>query len=92
MERCFPNLEEELERHKPKVVFLLGKQVANFVARHFLDERLQQDSAFGYEPIRFNGCLFVPVYHPSYMLVYQRQHIDKYISSIRSYFPERRKI
>lgn len=87
MQRCSPNLEEELRLHKPSVVFLLGKQVSDFVARHFLGERFKHKSTFGFEPILFNGCLFVPVYHPSYMLVYKRKDISKYINSIRSYIP-----
>ena len=35
MNKCYPNLEAEMDRYKPKVVFLLGRLVAEFTLKKY---------------------------------------------------------
>jgi uracil-DNA glycosylase family 4 len=86
MGKCFPNLENEISALQPSVVFLLGKQVATFVigSKDHLDFGLNED--FEYEPICLGGIHYIPVHHPSYVLVYKRKRLDEYITNIRRLF------
>ena len=88
MEKCYPNLEFEIEELKPSIIFLLGKQVANFVlGKHALKiESLSEE--FDYQVFKINGILYVPVHHPSFILVYKRRFIDNYREGISVFFEE----
>lgn len=86
MEKCFPNFEFELDVLRPSVVFLLGKQVANFVFKKLeLPEPALNDN-YNYNSVRVNNILFVPVHHPSFILVYKRKNISDYIEGIQTFF------
>jgi len=74
MEKCFPNFENEIEDLAPNIIFLLGKQVASFVMKKFLISEINLD------------INFIPIHHPSYILVYKRKKVDKYIDNIQSLF------
>lgn len=84
MTKCFPNFEEELAMFHPSVVFLLGKQVATFVLKKFDIKSVTFDESFNYNPILIKDILFIPIHHPSYILVYKRKFITNYISKIRA--------
>ena len=86
MEKCFPNFEWELEYLSPNTVFLLGKQVANFVLKKLANYKPSLNEEFRYNPVEINGVCFIPVHHPSYVLVYKRKNLNQYIKSIQSYF------
>lgn len=86
MEKCFPNFEFELDVLKPKIVFLLGKQVSNFVLKQFSITEFTLDENFNYSSITIDNIQFIPVHHPSYILVYKRKLIEKYINSIQALF------
>lgn len=86
MQKCFPNLEWELKEGKPAVVFLLGKQVSTFIIKKLLNVEPYLDSQFNYLPIRVNNINFIPIHHPSYILVYKRKHLQEYINSIQKLF------
>jgi DNA polymerase len=73
----------ELRVLNPSLVFLLGKQVASFVFKRYLNKEAKLDKAFNYQPHLYNGMYFVPVHHPSYMLIYKRKYIQDYKRSIR---------
>lgn len=83
MEKCFLNFKYELKELKPSIVFLLGKQVSSFIMKkvNIIDFKLSE--SFRYQIIYFDGILFVPIHHPSYILIYKRKIIHKYIKSIR---------
>lgn len=83
MSKCFSNFSFELEILKPEVVFLLGKQVASFVMKQFNVRDINLPENFKYKPIEYNDTLFVPIHHPSYMLVYKRKQIYSYIEQIQ---------
>ncbi|HXD77733.1 MAG TPA: uracil-DNA glycosylase family protein [Puia sp.] len=81
MSWCFPNLEEEIAILNPKVIILLGKQVSNFV----VDEgKVSLDENFSYRYYSKNNIHYIPVHHPSYVLVYKRKNIQTYISNIQT--------
>jgi len=84
MEKCFSNLRSELSELKPTVVFLLGKQVASFVLMKLCIEEYTLDANFGYKTFQVGAITYVPVHHPSFVLVYKRKHLKKYMNRIRS--------
>ena len=77
---CYNNLESEVSEFKPKLVFLLGKLVADFVAKDKFEVNFADD--FKYEAIKAGDTIYVPVHHPSYILVYKRKNVDSYIKGI----------
>ena len=86
MDKCFPNLQDEIKELNPSIIFLLGKQVATFVLKQSCIKQFFLDENFNYEPIPVGDFLYVPVHHPSYVLVYKRKNLEQYISSIQSLF------
>lgn len=83
MEKCCPNFDEELAIFQPSVVFLLGKQVASFVLKKLSNQEFTLSKDFQYQTFSVAGITYIPVHHPSYILVYRRKYIDKYIQGIR---------
>lgn len=89
MEKCFPNFEMEISDLNPSLVFLLGKQVSTFVLKKLgYGNNICLDENFHYEPFEANNIAFVPIHHPSYVLVYKRKYLNKYASSIQNFFTE----
>lgn len=88
MEKCFPNLELEIEELNPKVIFLLGKQVAAFVLGTKGISSFSFDEDFKYQGYEIEGVTYVPIHHPSYVLVYKRKNVGNYIANIRSVIEE----
>lgn len=86
MEKCYPNFEFELEVLQPKLVFLLGKQVASFVFKKKLGIPAILPDDFRYTGSLMNGVLYVPVHHPSFILVYKRKQVATYINNIQALF------
>jgi len=83
MEKCFPNFDFELNALNPSVVFLLGKQVATFVMKKAGIKEFELADDFNYRAYQINGVSFVPIHHPSYILVYKRKLLKTYIKSIQ---------
>jgi DNA polymerase len=83
MEKCYPNFEDELNYFKPEIVFLLGKQVASFVYKKLDLGTVTFSDTFAYSSKKVGKTLFVPVHHPSFILVYKRKFIREYINGIR---------
>lgn len=82
MNKCFPNLINELNILSPRVVFLLGKQVSDFVLRKFEITSKKLSNNFQYESFTIDETLFIPIHHPSYILVYKRKYVNDYIEGI----------
>ncbi len=82
MKNCFPNLKDEIQLFKPKLIFLLGKQVATFVLRSYNQDCPSLDDQFEYKSIVIGNSMFVPVHHPSFILVYKRKKMADYIQSL----------
>ncbi len=83
MEKCFPNFQFELNALNPSVVFLLGKQVANFVMKKKGIRGIELSDNFKYKSFEINGISFVPIHHPSYILVYKRKLLNSYIKNVQ---------
>lgn len=82
MKSCFENLQYEINSSKPRVVFLLGKIVSEFIIgiekaiKPFLDDK------FNYKPYKVDNTYYIPIHHPSYILVYKRKYLEKYVTNI----------
>lgn len=83
MEKCFSNFEWELEHLRPKTVFLLGKQVADFITRKLDLPKLSLSANYQYETAKLGRIGFVPVHHPSYILIYKRKFLHHYVDGIQ---------
>jgi uracil-DNA glycosylase family 4 len=82
MENCFVNFEVELKTQNPKLVVLLGKLVIDFISDKFNLGEVSLSNGFKYKVIERAGIKFVAVHHPSYVLVYKRKQMKKYIKEI----------
>ncbi len=70
MNWCSPNLGEEIAALNPKIIILLGKQVSNFVID---DGNVSLDEKFNYKHYLKDNIHYIPVHHPSYVLVYKKE-------------------
>ncbi|MBE6155041.1 MAG: hypothetical protein E7163_05710 [Firmicutes bacterium] len=70
MEACINNLVKEIEYLKPKIVFLLGNKVNNFVIGH-----LKQNNIIIKTYIK-------KIQHPSYIHTYKRKNKQDYINNL----------
>jgi uracil-DNA glycosylase len=86
MEKCYPNLQYEITVLKPSLIFLLGRQVGAFVLGKLSKSLSSLNNEFIYNSYSIDGITYVPIHHPSYVLVYKRKDIQTYISSIQSLF------
>ena len=83
MKSCFFNLKKELSFYHPKIIFLLGKQVSTFVLQEHGVKGFTLNDKFEYSTFKIGNIIFVPVHHPSYILVYKRKYIQDYILGIQ---------
>ena len=83
MRNCFPNLQDEIAVLQPSLVFLLGKQVSSFTAGSLFKKEMNLNPDFDYDSFAIGRTTFIPVHHPSYILVYKRKYLDEYINSIQ---------
>lgn len=84
MEKCFPNFEFEINALNPSIVFLLGKQVAAFVMKKVGVKDISLSEDFEYQAFEIDGIFYIPVHHPSYILVYKRKLLHSYIKNIQN--------
>ena len=83
MESCFPHLISEIQALSPQVVLLLGRQVAGHVLRKLGSRLSALDIGFRYRAFMVAGVAYVPIHHPSFVLIYQRRNLKTYMSQIR---------
>ncbi len=73
---CLPHLKREIGTVKPKIVILLGKLVSGFFSEQFnLDLKKYNSTNFG-------DVIIIPIDHPSYIMIYKRKFVGKYLSII----------
>ncbi len=84
MNKCFPNLKDEINVHRPKIIFLLGRQVADFILKKYGFTLGNLGTNFVYKVFNINETLIIPIHHPSYILVYRRKFVNDYISGIKN--------
>ncbi|MHB9148363.1 MAG: uracil-DNA glycosylase family protein [Candidatus Amoebophilus sp.] len=82
MKKCYSNLQEEIKTVKPKVIFLLGINVAKFVLKDKKVTITGLDNNYNYSYYRHNELFYVPVHHPSYIHIYKRKQIELYSQGI----------
>lgn len=88
MESCYFNLKMEIELLKPNVIFLLGKQVASFLAHKFDFNPITFGDDFQYKKFDIDGISVIPIHHPSYILIYKRKKVDLYKQRISTIIEE----
>src|SRR3990167_65749 len=67
----YPELQIEIQTVNPRVVLLLGNKVATFVLRQI---GLQMPKlSYRYQSFEYGGRWYVPIQHPSYIMVYKRK-------------------
>lgn len=81
IDKCIPNLQEEIEELQPKIVFLLGEKVYSSVGKYFGIE-FDKWEGYNYHYKKHDGAYYVPVHHPSYICVYKRKEAGQYVNSI----------
>lgn len=81
IDSCFEHLVGEIHVMSPQIVFLLGEKVYSAVGKH-LKINFEKWDEFEYHYKEYNGIYYVPIHHPSYIYVYKRKQVDKYIESI----------
>lgn len=84
METCFFHLENEMDSLNPKLIFLLGKQVATFVLNKYGIKEYFLNENFEYQSFKVGNYRFIPVHHPSYILVYKRKRLQDYVKSMEN--------
>jgi DNA polymerase len=83
MKNCYFHFETEIKKFNPKIIFLLGKQVKDFVLNnHKIKASL--DNNFNYSSHFFEGNMYIPIHHPSFILVYKRKKLSDYMQSIEN--------
>ncbi|MBZ0203271.1 MAG: uracil-DNA glycosylase family protein [Ignavibacteria bacterium] len=82
MNKCYSNLDFEIRKGKPKIVILLGKVVIDFVSKIINLTKAKLNDNFNYETFKIDDTIYIPVHHPSYILVYKRKRIEEYIGNI----------
>lgn len=79
---CYPELLTELQEVNPRVVFLLGNRTAAFVFNQ-LGLKMPKLS-YEYQTFKHGGVWYVPIHHPSYIMVYKRKEKEQYIQAVKS--------
>ena len=83
MKRCYGNFKDEIAILKPSIIFLLGKQVSSFVLSQHGIKNFSFDKNYNYSGVYLQEILYVPIHHPSYVLIYKRKQLDNYIKGLR---------
>lgn len=79
---CYPELQIELQVVGPRIVLLLGNKTATFVLNQF---GLQMPKlSYEYQVFEYEGRWYVPIHHPSYIMVYKRKGRDQYIQAVKA--------
>ncbi len=79
---CYPELQIELQSINPRVVLLLGNKTATFVLRQ-LGLQIPKLS-YKYKAFEYEKRWYVPIHHPSYILVYKQKDKDRYIQAVKA--------
>lgn len=72
MERCYPNFRIEMQKITPKLIFLLGNKVAEFVLKEKI-ELPKVQKQYSYQVCIMENYNYIPIHHPSYIYIYKRK-------------------
>lgn len=83
MENDFLSLTREIEVFKPKIIFLLGSKVSDFVLKIKKHKPIKsRDDWRCCVQTQIDGIYFVSIFHPSYVYVYKRKRLDEYVNTV----------
>ena len=83
MENDFLSLTREIEVFKPKIIFLLGSKVSDFVLKMKRYKPVKSKDGWRcYVEAQIDGIYFVSIFHPSYVYVYKRKKLNEYINTV----------
>jgi len=79
---CYPELQTEIKVINPQIVLLLGIKTATFVLEQC---GLQMPKlSYEYSVLKYKKRWYVPIHHPSYIMVYKRKEKDQYVKAVKS--------
>ncbi|MTJ10093.1 uracil-DNA glycosylase family protein [Anabaena sp. UHCC 0204] len=86
-EMFFPQLQKTISEVQPKLICLLGQKVTNFVMRKLFVRNctyiLNEYKFYSYKKL-----FILPIYHPSYIMVYKKQYKEDYVDAIKKIINE----
>jgi len=78
---CYPELLVEIQKVNPHIVLLLGSKTATFVLNQ-LGFKMPKLS-YKYQVFDYKGTWYIPIHHPSYIMVYKRKEKAQYVQAIK---------
>lgn len=79
---CYPELQIEIRIINPRVILLLGNKIATFILNQL---GLQMSKlSYKYQVFEYEERWYVPIHHPSYIMVYKRKEKDLYIQAVKT--------
>lgn len=83
MDLCISNLFREIEVMKPKIVFLLGKNVIKSFESN-MNMVFDDFNDYNYKMYNVGKISIVPIHHPSYISVYKSRSKGNYIEAVKN--------
>lgn len=78
---CYSNLKLEIETLKPKIIILLGSEVADYITKK-LNIEIAKPIDYNFRFSKHNDIFYIHIYHPSYIYVYKKKEFNFYINSV----------
>lgn len=78
---CYNNFELEIKNLKPKIIILLGSEVADYIAMK-LNVEIAKPINYNFKFSKYDDIFYIHVYHPSYIYVYKQKELNLYINSV----------
>lgn len=79
---CLSNLLLEIELVRPRIIFLLGKQVADAISQYY-SVPFSKVTSYNVSSYKIGNLVYIPVFHPSYINVYKKPDRKNYIESLK---------
>lgn len=79
---CYPELRIEIRTINPRVILLLGNKTATFILNQL---GLQMPKlSYKYQAFEYEERWYIPIHHPSYIMVYKRKEKYMYIQAVKA--------
>lgn len=78
---CYNNLELEIKTLKPKIIILLGSEVADYIAEK-LNIEIAKSINYDFKFTKYNDIFYIHIHHPSYIYVYKQKALNIYINAV----------
>jgi len=72
----FNELEIEIKKVNPKIIILLGRQVAEFITKKY---EIKKEK---YKSVSYSNKHIIYIDHPSYLIIYKRKQLKEYKEKI----------